>query len=196
MASLNLLTSPLPPPSPRLGSLPDPDEPETDPHDPTFKLPLWPASSYRDASQGEQEGLRALETRPVEDTQHATPGSSPRSSPQRCVQDGSQALRYASPSPFYSRSARRFRKGRPQFSTDHPAPGATTYARVPGSHDTNSPRTEDEYFEALYGYPVESFQRARLFANTMTDELYDDIDRSNWGEWVDVLEQASKEKNR
>jgi hypothetical protein len=59
-----------------------------------------------------------------------------------------------------------------------------------------TPRTEDEYFEAIYGYPVEGFQRARLFAKTMTDELYNDNGRSNWRQWVDVFEQVRKEKNR
>ena len=194
MASLNLLTSPLsppPPPSPQLGCLPDPDEPERDPHDPSFKLPLWPASIHRDASQEQREGLAALEARA---TQRATPVISRRTSPQRCVQASSHTAGSAISSPFDTRTARQFRKARPHFSVNHPAAGLTTYARVPGSRQTIEPRPQDDYFEGISNaYPVDSYHWHTRFVNRVASECYKE--RPVFRNYVDERKELRKERN-
>lgn len=186
--SMNLLTSSLEPPKAKHVNLPPPDLPQQE-HHPNFKLPLWPASAYREDIPEHQHwntgGFRALDidTEPGEITRPDR-DRSPAHSSESLVQQNTSLPAKEPPSPYDTQAARRLRRKMPHFAIDNPASGLTTYGPVP-----TDPRIVD-----LSQRPfMEIHQNSVLTSQLYSAEL---LERDwIWAECVEIIGKIRKERN-
>lgn len=147
---IDLFTSTMEPPRAKAIGAAPPGSAITDPNDPRFKLPLWPASSRIHDDDGESQTFRQYPEMDEDNGREASPALEP---PESDVEEDEE-LQIESPSwpvvqaeaarlgnmawpqttpliTYESESARRLREKMPQYATDSLAGGVTTYTPVP-----------------------------------------------------------------